>query len=205
MSHNHLCLSSVILTVSGTVLIICLMLTGLTSCSSTAGQRSLWSQDHTPLPPTGLTYTVIGHVDGIKHFVIAYDDAVLRGGRILSDAGATFLTNRGVSTVIAVHPSETEALLLYEYNINLLEFPADRNEPIPPDVVADFINVVSKSEKPVYLRSEEGTHIAGAFGMAYRIHACHWPYQDALIEFGRLGGSLKDDHTMTESLRSGDK
>ena len=55
---------------------------------------------------------------------------------------------------------------------------------------------------PLYVHCHGGTHRAGVLGVAYRIHKCGWPWEKALLEHGRLGGSLKDDHIMLASIRT---
>ena len=40
--------------------------------------------------------------------------------------------------------------------------------------------------------------------MAYRVHVLEWPFEKALVEFGRLGGDLLADHTMLEAVRRGE-
>lgn len=154
------------------------------------------------LPPSGMNYTVIGNVKGIDNFVVEYDNRLMRGGALLSRSGTKFLTDRGVNTVIALKPTEWEAALLYAANINLIELPVYEGKAIPDDTLRGFFEAFDQSRNPVYLRADADSHYAGAFGMAYRMYRCQWPYEDALIEFGRLGGNLKDDHEVVESIRT---
>ena len=156
------------------------------------------------LPPPGRTYEVIGPVPGLQKFVVKHDHRFYRGGDILSDQGAAAIKEHGVRTVISVTPTPEERKLAAKHGMKLVEITFESKRPIPKDTLAMYLDAVRSGQGPFYVHCHGGTHRAGALGLAYRVHIQGWDYDQALIEFGRLGGSLKDDHVMVESLRKSD-
>mgnify|MGYP000377393144 CR=1 FL=1 len=156
--------------------------------------------DRGALPPTAGEYTVLGVREGIKAWVIQYDEKLLRGGEFFDDSAAKALAEWGVKTVISISPNNKERAFCRKHSLELVEIPFDKkNGPSKADI-QKFLNTIKQGKAPFYLHCIGGTHRAGVLGVAYRIHRLGWAPEKALVEFGRLGGNLKDDHTMLESV-----
>lgn len=82
-----------------------------------------------------------------------------------------------------------------------MEMPFDKKTGLPPADLKRYLALFTKDNMPIYVHCHGGTHRDGTLGVAYRVHTCGWDWDKALLEHARLGGSLKDDHVMLESIR----
>lgn len=152
------------------------------------------------LPPTGVgEYTVVGKVEGLNNFVVRYDENVYRGGQPLSAKGMDRLAEWGVKKIISVTPDDILRKYAREQGLELVEVPFDKGG-VPAETLETFLAAI-RAGGPVYVHCMGGTHRAGTLCAAYRVRQCGWDYDDALIEYGRLGGDLKGDHAMIESIK----
>ena len=158
------------------------------------------ANDATQLPPVGETYEVIGFVTGLNGYVIKYDDVFYRGGDIASDEGAKVLKEKGIKTIVSVTPTDLERLLAKKYGMELVEVLFEKTG-VPAEALESYVKKIKAGEGPFYVHCHGGSHRAGTLAAAYRIHKQGWEFDKAIIEFGRLGGSLKDDHALLESIR----
>ncbi len=153
------------------------------------------------LPPKGYDYEVLGVKDGLKSWAVKYDGVLLRGGEIHADSAAAAFKDWGVKTVISIVPGDKERDFCKRHNLALVEIPfAKTKGPSAADLKL-FLDTVRKGAGAFYVHCVGGAHRGGILGVAYRVHVLQWPYERALVEFGRLGGSLKDDHAMLEAVR----
>lgn len=153
------------------------------------------------LPPKADGYEVVGKVDGLNKYVVKYSDKLYRGGQPVSGKGMKQLKKWGVKTILSVTPDDIERKYAKEGGFELVEVPFENGTPIPAETVAKFLAACKDKPGPYYLHCMGGTHRAGALGLAYRVHIEGWDYDKALIEFGRLGGDLKKDFQIAESVR----
>ncbi len=185
----------------------------LVSCTSPAGKMektagvteatSAYAAGHRgALPPACEGYTVLGVTEGIKNWVIRYDDVLIRGGEFYNDKAADALKAWGVKTIISISPSDRERQFSQKYGFVLVELPFDKKQGPTSADMRQFLNTIKTGQGPFYVHCIGGTHRGGALGLAYRVHVLGWTWERALIEFGRLGGSLKDDHAMLEAVRT---
>jgi len=152
------------------------------------------------LPPEDDSYKVIGKSKGIDGYVIQYDDTLFRGGDPAESAGREELKKYGIATIVSITPTDLERRQAQKHGITLVELPFDRTS-MPADTLKSFLNIMDEQKGSFYVHSHSGIHRAGILCMAWRIHRQNWDYDKAMIEFGRLGGSLKNDYVMLESIR----
>jgi protein tyrosine phosphatase (PTP) superfamily phosphohydrolase (DUF442 family) len=178
-----------------------------------AGACSKWKTDSmtgaTPkakekikLPPKSDSYVVLGETKGIKNFVVKYDDNCYRGGDILSEEGIKYLKKIGIQTIISVTPTALEKQLCSKHDIKLVELEFAKTKGLSKEQIKLFKAIISSQKNcPVYAHCYGGSHRGGILGVAYRIYICNWPKEKAENEFVILGGSLKDDAIMLQSLK----
>jgi len=152
------------------------------------------------LPPASDAYHVYASVDGIKNYVVKYDDNYYRGGDLLSESGAKNLKEMfGIKTIISVTPNNLEKRIAQEYGLGLVEFEFT-NKGFDLETLNKYLTILDENQGPFYVHCHGGTHRAGSLGAAYRIHKLGWDQDKALVEFGRLGGDLKADNDLVESI-----
>lgn len=154
------------------------------------------------LPPKGQAYKVVGRRAGLRGFIVRYDKKLYRGGQIVSEEGIETLKQRGIKTIISVTPDEHERKYAHAAGLRLVEVHFDEQQSIPKKTLQKFLDAIEADDGPFYLHAMGGSHRAGALAAAYRVHAGGWEFDKAIIEFGRLGGSLKDDHKLLASVRA---
>ena len=185
----------------------------LTSCVSglrlpfkadavTGATAAYASGDRGTLPPAGEGYEVLGVREGIKNWAIRYDDTLIRGGEFYADSAAQALREWGVKTIVSAAPSAKERAFCAQHGFALVEIPFDKARGPTAGDIRTFLDTVKTGQGPFYVHCVGGAHRGGVLGVAYRLHVLNWPAERALVEFGRLGGNLKDDHGMLEAVRS---
>ncbi len=153
-----------------------------------------------PLPPSGDTYKVIGFRDGIRFYVIQYNDKIYRGGDILSRAGAESLRTLGIKTIIAVTPNDQERTLAREFGFKLVEIPFGWYD-MKKTHLDKFLAAVDEGPTPVYVHCLGGDLRAGILAAHYRIHRESWSVEKALDEYYRLDASRLDAMDLVKKLR----
>lgn len=153
-------------------------------------------------PHEGEGYEVLGVKDGIKAWVIRYDSRLLRGGEFHNESAAKVLKGWNVKTIVSISPNDKERDFCKRHGFELVEIPFDKGKGPASADIKKFLETMATATSPVYLHCIGGVHRGGVMGVAYRVHLLKWPYEKALLEFGRLGGHLKDDHVMLEAVRN---
>jgi protein tyrosine phosphatase (PTP) superfamily phosphohydrolase (DUF442 family) len=157
--------------------------------------------DQIILPPTNSHYQVLGHREGLNGYVVKYDDAFYRGGQVyIEDLAAEALQEYDIKTIVSITPSDAERAFCAANGFALIEIPFDKSGPSVADY-QNFIQALETSAPPYYIHCKGGSHRAGILSAAYRIQLQDWSLEQALLEYGRLGGDLKSDHAMLETLR----
>lgn len=154
------------------------------------------------LPPTNSDYQVLGVKEGIKSWAIKYDDKLLRGGEFYADSAAAALKSWGVNTVISIAPSDKERAFCKAHGLTLVEIPFNKALGPTPADIRRFLDTVQTGTAPFYVHCVGGTHRGGVLGVAYRVHVQHWSFDRALVEYGRLGGDLREDHLHLETVKN---
>ncbi len=152
------------------------------------------------LPPANDFYFVIGKVDGLKGTIIKYDDTFYRGGEFLSGKGVRYLKDSGIKTIISITPTDIEKKFCKDNGLELVLCEFDKLGP-SSELLAKYLEVLKTKEAPFYVHCHGGSHRGGTLAAAFRVHIQGWDYDRALIEYGRLGGNLKDDYRLIESIR----
>ncbi|MCK5808642.1 dual specificity protein phosphatase family protein [bacterium] len=157
--------------------------------------------EKTILPPKSDTYTTIGSLPGLKGFVVKYDDNFYRGGELYSKEGIQSLKSLNISTILSVAPTEVERKMAKKYGLRLFEVPFTKEVGLSKRDLEKVINILKKENMPLYVHCHGGTHRGGIVGMVYRIYKNNWSLEKALLEYAYLGGSLKDDQKMIQSIK----
>lgn len=158
--------------------------------------------DRGPTPPACGEYEVLGVKEGIKSWAIRYDDTLVRGGEFYDDRAAEALREWGVKTVISITPNEKERDFCRRHGFALVEIPFDKTHGPSPADIRLFLDTIKTGTPVFYVHCIGGTHRGGLLGVAYRLHILRWPYERALVEFGRLGGDLKTAHPLLEAVKN---
>ncbi len=193
-----------------TALIFMTLLITTTSCRSPLGTKTdavtgatpTYKHKKTVLPPQTGAYEVIGTADGLKNYVIKYDDNLYRGGEPFADSAVASLKKYGIRTIISITPTDHERNFCKRNGFTLVEIPFEKTTGVSPSDLKRYLDVIKTKAEPFYVHCHGGTHRGGVLGVAYRVHIQNWPYEKALVEHGRLGGDLLADHIMLESVKS---
>ncbi len=170
--------------------------------ATTGATKAYTDGDRGTPPPAAEGYQVLGAKDGLKTWVVKYDDRLLRGGEFFNEKAGQTMASLGVKTVISVTPNDRERELCRKSGLALVEIPFGKEKGPSPEDLRRFIETVKTGKAPFYVHCVGGTHRGGVLGVAYRVHVLGWPYEKALVEYGRLGGDLKADHAMLETVRA---
>ncbi len=165
------------------------------------GATPKYQHGKTALPPEVGAYKVIGVLNGLKKYVIRYDNKLYRGGEPFADSAVQSLKKYGIRTVISITPTDQERKLCKDNGLTLVEIPFEKTKGLSPDDLKRYLKTLKTGASPFYVHCHGGTHRGGVLGVAYRVHIQGWPYEKALVEHGRLGGDLMADHIMLESVR----
>lgn len=182
------------------------MAMALASCRHHPGSADVVSgatlpHDQIVLPPTNSHYQVLGQREGLNGYVVQYDKAFYRGGHVyIEDLAAEALQECDIKTIVSITPSDTERAFCATNGFVLIEVPFDKSGPTPQDY-QHYIQALETNTPPYYIHCKGGSHRAGILSAAYRIKLQGWSFEQAVLEYGRLGGDLKADHAMIETLR----
>lgn len=149
-------------------------------------------------PPEGYTYNVT-LVQGIEKYIIIYNPQLYRGSDITL-TGAKRLKTFGINTFITLDPEQEQIDIAKKAGLKVISFPF-HGKIIPPPDLDGFLEILRDNKGAFYIHSTETDHRAGAWAAVYRLHIDKWTYEQAIIEFGRVGGSLKSDHLLIKSIR----
>ncbi len=158
--------------------------------------------DRGALPPACEGYEVLGVRDGIKNWAIRYDGVLIRGGEFCDDKASDALTAWGVKTIVSITPTDKEREFCKRHGFALVEVPFDKKQGPGAEDIGKFLDTIKTGKGPFYVHCVGGNHRGGVLGVAYRVHILGWPYERALVEFGRLGGDLKENHVLLETIRN---
>ena len=153
-----------------------------------------------PLPPPGDSYTVVGYREGLRFYIIQYNQTLYRGGDVLSREGADALKALGIKTIIAVTPSDQERALAKEYGFALVEIPFGLND-LKKGHLDRFLAAVEKNPGPFYVHCFGGDLRAGILLAHYRIHREGWTFDRALDEYRRLDANYWDSLGLVQVLK----
>ena len=153
------------------------------------------------LPPKSDTYTTIGLMPGLEGFVVKYDDNFYRGGELYSKKGIQSLKSLNILTILSITPTEVERKMAKKYGLTLFEIPFTKDTGLSEIDLKNVINILKKENMPIYVHCRGGAHRGGILGIVYRIYKNNWSLENALLEYGYLGGSLKDDQKMIQSIK----
>ena len=143
-------------------------------------------------------YEVIGKKDGLKNWLIRYDDHLYRGGELENADGARSLADLGIKTVFAITSSDRERQWLESVGIKVVDLSFDKNASLSEQHIELIAEQVSVSPAPAYVHCVGGTQRGGVVGVIYRLTQ-GWQPDQSLLEFAYLGGSLKAN---SETLKS---
>ncbi len=153
---------------------------------------------HWEAPPYGYTYKVV-LITGIDGYVIQYNDKLYRG-RTPSASGLQRLKDFGLNTLITLHPDKEMEAAAKKVGLKVLHYELDEAI-MPGEKVEAFLKMIKESPGGYYIHSGEKRQRAGILAAIYRLHIQEWAYDKTIIEYGRLGGSLKDHDRLLRGLK----
>ncbi|WP_257266185.1 hypothetical protein [Endozoicomonas sp. ONNA2] len=145
------------------------------------------------------SYEVLGKKDGLKTWLIRYDDHFYRGGELESAKGAHSLAELGIKTVFAITCINQEREWLESEGIKFVDLSFDRNASLDQGQVRHIVEQLSAHPAPVYVHSVGGTQLGGVVGVIYRL-SNGWKPDQSLLEFAYLGGSLKANYNTLKAV-----
>ena len=155
-----------------------------------------------PLPAESENYDVVGYRDGIRFYVMKYDETLYRSGDMLSAAGADAMSQLGVKTIITTSQDPQQRAWAADRKIKYMEIPFGWNDMTEEDLHA-FLRAYESSPKPVCVISRTGTIRAGIFGAWYRVRKQSWSVDQAINEYHwQLQANLFDAMPIVTTLRS---
>lgn len=144
------------------------------------------------------SYEVLGEKDGLKSWLIRYDDHLYRGGELESADGARSLAELGIKTVFAITSVDKEKPWLESEGINVVDLSFAKNAWLSEQRIREIAEQISARPGPIYVHCVGGTQRGGVVGVIYRLSQ-GWDVDQSLLEFAYLGGSLKGN---SETLKS---
>jgi protein tyrosine phosphatase (PTP) superfamily phosphohydrolase (DUF442 family) len=153
-----------------------------------------------PLPPSGDTYKVIGYRDGIRFYVVQYNDKLYRAGDIRSAKGAEALKQLGIKTVITATPDDLQRSLAKQYDLKFVEIPFGWSD-MTAGHLQQFLQAVDAGPSPICVCSRTGTLRAGILLAHYRVHREGWTVDKAIKEYYRLDANYWDSKHMVKVLK----
>lgn len=185
-----------------------LFLTSVLTCSknepesdaTTSASTTYVADPNMPLPPQSDAYTVLGVVNGLKEFVVQYDENLFRGGEPYSNDAVTEFKKMGITTILCITPSEVSRFRANLYGFKLVELPFASSTGPSATILNRFFQAISHQNEKFYLHAEGSTYRAGILGMAYRIYVQNWKPEKAINEFAQLGGNVAESESMIQHV-----
>lgn len=147
------------------------------------------------LPEEDSTYKVIGYKKGLKGVTIKYSGNLYRGGNILSAEGAKILQENGIKTVISVTPDDNIKTLCNTFGFKNIDMFYDYGK-LTDSITIAFLNVLDNEDSPLYIHCFSGKQRAGLLCAISRLYNDNWTFEQAEMEYGKLGGKVKEDHDL---------
>jgi protein tyrosine phosphatase (PTP) superfamily phosphohydrolase (DUF442 family) len=155
-----------------------------------------------PLPMPSENYTVIGYRDGIRFYVMKYDDTLYRSGDIMTAQGADNLKQLGIKTIITTSQDADQKSWAEAQGMKYVEIPFGWNDMTEADLHS-FLAAYDANPKPVCVISRTGTIRAGIFGAWYRVRRQGWPVDKAIYEYNwQLQANVFDSIPIVNTFRS---
>ncbi len=136
------------------------------------------------------SYEVLGRKDGLRAWLVRYDDHFYRGGELESVDGARSLAALGIKTVFAITSVDKERHWLESQGIEIVDLSFAKNARLSDQRIREIAEQISAHPGPVYVHCVGGTQRGGVVGVIYRLSQ-GWAVDQSLLEFAFLGGSLK--------------
>ena len=150
-------------------------------------------------PPYGYTYKV-SIAMGVEGYFLQYSDNLFRG-RGFNAKGAERLKDFGIKTVLTIAPDKAMAEAAKAAGLKVITLQWKGQKVMPAEDLQQFLKVLKENPGPYYLHSQEKLQRAGALVAIYRIYIEKWPYEKTIIEYARVGGSLKDDDRLLRGIK----
>ncbi len=135
-------------------------------------------------------YEVLGKKDGLKNWLVRYDDHLYRGGELESADGARSLADLGIKTVFAITSVDQERQWLENEGIEVVDLSFAKNAKLGKRRIRRIAEQINSHPTPAYVHCVGGTQRGGVVGVMYRLSQ-GWEPDQSLLEFAYLGGSLK--------------
>jgi protein tyrosine phosphatase (PTP) superfamily phosphohydrolase (DUF442 family) len=154
-----------------------------------------------PLPPEGATYKVVGYREGIRFYVIQYNDRLYRGGDILSRQGMDALKALGIKTIISVTPRDEERAWAREYGMKYVEIPFGWFD-LKKEQLDQFLAAADAGPPPIFVKCFTGDLRTGILAAHWRIHREGWTFEKAIEEYRQLDANYWDSLILVDVLKA---
>jgi hypothetical protein len=165
---------------------------------------SQYAEVHFPdtviLPPPDEEYEVLGIFPGLEGYVVRYDKFLIRGGNVINSEGMDVLQDMDVKAILSMTPTALTSNLADVYGFEFIKIEIDPVSGLSEEMLDTFLSIMESPSGVAYLHSNTGNTYAGILAMAYRIHIAKWSKEKAMIEFAKLGGSLRDSYYLMEQV-----
>lgn len=152
------------------------------------------------VPKPGDTYHVVGEKVDFFGCIIRYDKKLYRGGGVKFDAAAKNLRAWGIKAIVSATPSEREREFAEAEGFTLLAVPFDREKPLSAETLGLLRSALKPDSGPYYVHGHDGRQRGGAMGVFYRMHVQGWSFEEAAVEFKKLGGDYAANETLLQSI-----
>jgi len=154
-----------------------------------------------PLPAESENYDVIGYREGIRFYVMKYDDTLYRSGDMLTEAGADALGQLGIKTIITTSQDIQQHQWATDRKMEYVEIPFGWNDMTETDLHR-FLRTYESSPKPVCVISRTGAIRAGIWGAWCRVRKQGWSVGKAMNEYYKLQANIFDSMPIVATFRS---
>ena len=153
-----------------------------------------------PLPQESSTYKIVGYREGIRFYVIQYNDRLYRGGDILKREGMDALKALGIKTIISVTPRDEERAWAREYGMKYVEIPFGWFD-LKKEHLDQFLTAADAGPAPIFVKCFAGDLRTGILAAHWRIHREGWTVDRALEEYFLLDANTWDSLILVDTLK----
>ena len=154
-----------------------------------------------PLPRESDTYKIIGYRDGIRFYVMQYNERLYRGGDILSKQGMEALKALGIKTIVSVTPTDDERAWAKEYDMKYVEIPFGWFD-LKKEHLDQFLAAADAGPPPIFVKCFTGDLRTGILAAHWRIHREGWTFEKAIEEYRQLDANYWDSLNLVDVLKA---
>jgi hypothetical protein len=185
------------------LMLACLACTGCVSWmphGRTGATKKVKKRKSGFVPKPSHTYHVIGENEDFVGCIIRYDKTLYRGGNVKFDSAAKYLRAWGIKAIVSATPSDREREFAEDRGFNLVGVPFEKGKALSAETLGLLHRTLKGDGGAYYVHGHEGRQRGGAIGVFYRMHVQGWSFEDAVVEFKKLGGDYGDNEALLQSI-----